>query len=182
MANLDLDASTEEVDGSIGELIGGVFSAETLTSLARLLGSISDINALLAPKADEETAEGEETPDASEPETVAEGEEATEGEAAAPAINLDINALIKEFLGVDLKAAFGKYAEIPTAEEDPEYVYDFDKEINSAADFAEVLADMLAPLSPVLDFILEGKNLTINLSSTQKVNLIGYNGCITVIV
>lgn len=176
MANLDLDASTEEVDGSIGELIGGVFSAETLTSLARLLGSISDINALLAPKADEEAAEGEETPDASEPETVAEGEEATEGEAAAPAINLDINALIKEFLGVDLKAAFGKYAEIPDAKEDPDYVYDFGKEIKTAADFAAVLADMLAPLSPVLDFILEGKNLEIKLSDSQKVNLIGYNG------
>lgn len=181
MANVDLDDTTEEVDGSIGEIIGGVFSAETLTSLARLLGSISDLNALIAGDKD---AEGEETtPDANEPETAAEGEdEGEDGEAAAPAIDIDINALIKEFLGVDLEAAFGKYAEIPSAEEDPEYVYDFGKKIKTASDFAEVLSKMLAPLSPVLDFILEGKNLVINLSETQKVELIGYNGYDSAIV
>ncbi len=183
LAKVDLNKDTEEVDGSIGELIGGVFSAETLTALARLLGSLSDLNALIAPKADEEAAEGEDVP-----ETVAEGEEATEGEAAAPAIDIDVNALIKEFLGVDLEAAFGKYAGIPSAEEDPEYVYDFGKEIKSAADFAAVLSEMLAPLSPVLGFILEGKNLELVLSkdengnAVEKVSLVGYNGYDSAIV
>ena len=197
-ANVDLDDTTEEVDGSIGKLIGGIFSAKTLTSIARLLGSISDINALIEGIGAE--TEETETPDASEPETVEEGEDATEGEedengaTAAPALDIDVNALIKEFLGVDLKTAFGKYAEIPTAEENPDYIYDFGKEIKTASDFAAVLSEMLAPLNPVLGFILDGKNLTLTIKEAVKdetgavvtpaetVELIGYNGYDSAIV
>ena len=184
LANVDLDETTEEVDGEIGDLIGGllggVLSAETLTTIAGLLGSISDLDALLAGDGEEAT-EGE---DANAPETVAEeGEEAAEEEKEPLVkIELNINNLIKDLLGIDLKASYGKYAEINAElEADPTYVYDFGKEIKTTADFVAVLTEMLAPISGVLGFILDGKDLEINLTS-KKIKLNGYNGYDSAIV
>ena len=170
MAGLDLDKTTEEVDGSldkvISDAIGGLLSDKTLTGLAALLAKL-DLNSLLA---GDEEAEGD---DANAPETVAEGEE--EGEEAA-AIEIDINALIKEFLGIDLASFATKYADIAAAvEADPEYVHDFGVDAGTTT-FAAALAEMLAPLNSVVDFILKGENLVINISETQQVKLIGYDG------
>ncbi|MBQ7862326.1 MAG: hypothetical protein IJ349_09020, partial [Clostridia bacterium] len=169
MAKVDLDKTTEEVDGSlnavISDAIGGLLSDKTLTALAGLLAKL-DLNALLAPKAEE----GE---DANAPETVAEGEE---GEAAAPALDIDVNALVNEFLGIDFAAVAEEYAPVAEAlEADPEYVKDFGVDAGTTT-FAAALADMLAPLNSVLDFILKGENLVIKLSDSQKVELIGYDG------
>ena len=168
LAKIDLDKDTPEVEtlaGFISALIGDLLSDKTLTSLAALLAKL-DLNTLLAPKADEETE--------SEVETVAEGEEATE-EKTAPAI--DVNALVKEFLGIDLAAVAAQYADIATAlEADKEYVYDFgvDAADDKATKFVDELVEMLAPLSSVLDFILEGENLVITIEG-KKVELVGYD-------
>lgn len=153
LAKLDLDKTTEEVDGSIGSVIGGavdgLLSDKTLTALAALLAKL-DLNALLAPK----TEEGEET---------------------APALDIDANSLVKDFLGIDLAAVAAQYADIAAAvEADPEYVADFGVDSGTVT-FAEALTDMLAPLSAVLDFILAGENLTITVED-KTVELIGYDG------
>ncbi len=165
LAKLDLDKTTEEVDGSIGSVIGGaadgLLSDKTLTALAALLAKL-DLNALLAPKAEEET------PDANEPETVAEGEEAA-------ALDIDVNALVNEFLGIDLAAVAAQYADIAASvEADKEYVHNFGVDAGTVT-FAEALTDMLAPLSAVLDFILAGENLTVTVED-KTVELIGYDG------
>ena len=159
MAKLDLNKETEEIDGSIGEVIGGaidgLLSDKTLTSLAAILAGL-DLNALLAGDAEDETA------------TVAEGEE-----TEAPAI--DVNALVKDFLGIDLAAVAAQYADIAAAREaDEEYVHDFGVDAGTKT-FAAALSEMLAPLSKVLDFILAGENLEITLG-TEKVTLIGADG------
>lgn len=162
MAKLDLNKETEEIDGSIGEVIGGaidgLLSDKTLTSLAALLAGL-DLNALLAGDAEDETA------------TVAEGEE-----TEAPA--LDVTALINDLLGIDLSvfaAEGGMYKTIAAElEADENYVYDFGVDEGTTT-FAAALADLIAPLSKVLDFILAGENLEITLG-TEEVTLIGADG------
>ncbi len=152
LAGLDFD-----IHALLEESVGGIFTNETVTALAKLLGKLGDINALIAgDSAETET----ETPDS--PETVAEGEE----EATAPAI--DVAALLKEFLGLD----FSSYAQYANIGEDE--VIDFG--VENADTFVDALVELLKPLKPVLDFILAGKNLDITLSASNKVTLIGYNG------
>ncbi len=150
LAGLDFD-----IHALLEESVGGLFTNETVTALAKLLGNLGDINALIAgDKAETET------PDA--PETVAEGDE----EAAA--LDLDVAALLKEFLGLD----FSSYAQYANIGEDE--VIDFG--VENADTFVDALVELLNPLKPVLDFILAGKNLEITLSDSNKVTLIGYNG------
>lgn len=168
MINADFDTETEGLQNDLGAFIGGAVDGllgdKTLTALAALLAKL-DLNALLAPKAD---AEGEETPDASEPETVAEGEEVA-------ALDIDVNALVNEFLGIDLAAVAAQYADIAAAvEADPEYVADFGVDAGETT-FVAALTEMLAPLSDVLDFILAGENLTVTVED-KTVELIGYDG------
>ena len=163
MANVDFDEETEGVQNDLGELLGGLIDGlltdKTLTALAGLLAKL-DLNALLAPKAEE---------DADAPETVAEGEE----EEAAAALDLDVNALVAEFLNIDLAAIAAQYADIAAElEADPEYVADFG--VTDAASFVAALVEMLEPLSPVLDFILSGENLVITIED-KTVELVGYD-------
>ena len=164
MAKLDLDKTTPEVDGSIeatlGGLINGLFTNETVTALAKLLGSLSDLNALLAPKAEEDA----EAPEASEPETVAEGEEATE-EAAGLDLAGILNDLLKNELGIDL-SVYAQYANIAEGE-----VVDFG--VTDAETFVAALTNLLAPLKNVVDFILGGRDLTL---IDSAITLQGYNG------
>ena len=157
MAGVDLD-----LGATISGAVDGLLTDKTLTALAGLLAKL-DLNALLAGDAEA----GEDAP-----ETVAEGEE---GEAAAPALDLDVNALVKQYLGLDLAAIAAQYADIATAlEANPEYVYDFGVDAGTTT-FAAALADMLAPLNKVLAFILDGGNLEITVGS-EKVTLLGGNG------
>ncbi|MBQ9912591.1 MAG: hypothetical protein IJO73_00005, partial [Clostridia bacterium] len=142
MAKLDLDKETPEIDASIGAFIdgavGGLLSDKTLTALAKLLGSIADINGLIA------------------------------GEDAAEPLPVDVAALLTEFLGIDLRV-YADYADIAEDE-----IVDFGVDAGTVT-FAEALADMLAPLSPVLDFILAGENLVITVED-EAVELVGYDG------
>ena len=150
LAGLDFD-----LGAMLGDAVGGLLSDKTLTALAALLAKL-DLNALLAPEAEEDA-----------PATAAEGE--------AEASTLDVNALVKEFLGLDLAAVAAQYADIAAAvEADKEYVADFGVDAGNVT-FAKALADMLEPLSAVLDFILAGENLTITVED-KTVELIGYDG------
>lgn len=147
MAGVEFD-----LGATISGAIDGLLTDKTLTALAGVLAKL-DLNALLA---------GEE-----ETETAAEGEE----EAAA----LDVNALVKQYLGLDLAAIAAKYADIATAlEADPEYVYNFGVDAEEKT-FAAALTEMLAPLNVVLAFILDGGKLTLTVGA-EKVELLGYNG------
>ena len=140
LAGVDFDVHT-----LLEEAVGGIFTNETVTALAKLLGKLGDINALLAGGEAEATAEGE--------------------EAAAPAI--DIAALIKEFLGIDL-SVYAQYAEIAEDE-----VIDFG--VTNADSFVDALVTLLAPFNPVFEFLFAGKNLEITVGD-EKVELIGYDG------
>lgn len=144
MAGLDLDKTTEEVDGSIEAAlegtINGLFTNKTVTALAKLLGSLSDLNALLAGG----------------------GEEAEGGEAALP---IDINKIIKDELGIDL-SVYAQYAEIAEGEE-------IDFGVTDADSFVAALTDLLAPVKPLLDFVLGGKDLTL---IDSAITLQGYKG------
>ena len=166
--------AAKTLSSMLDELIGGLFSDETLTSLAALLGKL-DLNALIAGDKEEAPAEGEETPDA--PETVAEGETATEEKEA-----LDINALIKNLLGIDLgqfATLYGDIAEEVEATKDSEEKYVHDFGVNAATDkkaaFINELVAMLAPLNKVLDFLLADGDLTI-FDGDAKVTLYGSDG------
>lgn len=166
--------AAKTLSSMLDELIGGLFSDETLTSLAALLGKL-DLNALIAGDKEEAPAEGEETPDA--PETVAEGETATEEKEA-----LDINALIKNLLGIDLgqfATLYGEIAEKVEATKDSEEKYVHDFGVNAATDkkaaFINELVAMLAPLNKVLDFLLADGDLTI-FDGEAKVTLYGSDG------
>ena len=165
MAGVELD-----LEATVADLVNGLLTDETLTSLATILAKL-DLNALLA---GDKAEEGEETPDANEPETVEEGEET---EAAAPAI--DVNALVKEYLGLDLAAIAAQYAEIAakveeTKDSDEKYVHNFGVN-DGTTTFAAALAEMLKPLSMVLDFILEGGNITLTIGG-ETVTLLGAKG------
>ncbi|MBQ9957309.1 MAG: hypothetical protein IJO99_07070 [Ruminococcus sp.] len=142
MAKLDLDKETPEIDASIGAFIGGavggLLSDKTLTALAKLLGSIADINSLIA------------------------------GEDAAEPLPVDVAALLTEFLGIDL-SVYADYADIAEDE-----IIDFGVDAGTTT-FAAALADMLEPLSAVLDFILAGENLVITVED-EAVELVGYDG------
>lgn len=158
------EEGTFSISTKLNDLIGGLFTNETITALAKGL-SVIDINALLAGG---EAAEGEATePDANEPETVAEGEEATE-EAA-----IDVNELITELLGIDL-TPFAAYKDLAD---------DTDWGVTDGATFAAAFADVLAPFGPVIDFIFKGEDLNIIYDAAQpSITLKGYNGYDSAIV
>ena len=173
MAGVDFDAEAEGVQNNLGELLGGLIDGllgdKTLTALAGLLAKL-DLETLLAPK--DEAAEGEDAPEASEPEVAAE-----EGEEEA-GLNLAeiLTDLLKNELGIDLSvftAADSVYAAVAAGiEADPEYVHNFGVDSGDKT-FAEVLATLLAPAKPLLDFILGGKDLTL---INSAITLQGYKG------
>ena len=149
LAKVDLDDTTEEIDGSIeavlGGAINGLFTDKTLTALAGILAKL-DLNELL-------------------------NKDKTEEEKAKA---LDVNGLIKSYLGLDLAAVAAQYADIAAElEADPEYVHAFG--VTDAASFVDALVEMLEPLSVVLDYILAGENLEITIG-TEKVTLLGGEG------
>ena len=144
-AILTMAGSDLDLGATISGAVDGLLTNKTLTALAGLLANL-DLNALL---------NKDKTP-----------------EEAAKAI--DVNALIKQYLGLDLAAVAAQYADIATAlEADPEYVYDFG--VTDAASFVDALVAMLEPLSVVLDFILDGGKITITVGE-EKVELLGYDG------
>lgn len=148
------EEGTFSIADKLAELIGGLFSNETITSLAKAL-SVIDINALLA-------GSGE----ADEPETVAEGED----EEAA---TIDVNALITDLLGIDL-TPFAAYADLAD---------DTDWGVTDGATFAAALAQVLEPFGPVIDFILKGSDLKVIYDAAKPaITLKGYNGYDSAIV
>ena len=154
-----------DLGAMISDAINGALTNETLTDLAKLLSMLSDINGLIAEAGETET------PDADEPETVEEGEDATEETAA---LDIDVDALVKAFIGLDF-SSYAEYAELGEEE-----VYDFG--VTDLASFADALVALLTPLKSVLDFILADADLEIALSNTEKVTLVGYNGYDSAIV
>ncbi|MBO7318669.1 MAG: hypothetical protein J6V06_01435, partial [Clostridia bacterium] len=154
-----------DLGAMISDAINGALTNETLTDLAKLLSMLSDINGLIAEAGETET------PDADEPDTVEEGEDATEETAA---LDIDVDALVKAFIGLDF-SSYAEYAELGEEE-----VYDFG--VTDLASFADALVALLTPLKSVLDFILADADLEIALSNTEKVTLVGYNGYDSAIV
>ena len=147
---------TFSISAKLDELIGGLFTNKNITVIAKALAGF-DINALIA---------GTDA-DANAPETVAEGEE----DAAA----LDVNALIKDLLGIDL-TSFAQYADIPD---------DYDWGVTDGATFATALANLLAPLNPLLNFILKGDDITVitdGNGANAAITLKGSNGYDTALV
>ncbi len=170
MVNSD-EEGTFSLAAKLDELIGGLFTNANITALAKALSGL-DLNALLAgDKADEDATQGED-----EPSTVAEGEgsEGGEGESeAAPAI--DITELLKDLLGIDL-SAFAAYKDLP---DDTDWGF----EDGDAEGFVEVMAAILNPLAPVINFILAGENLeAIKDENGAVITLLGYNGYDTAII
>lgn len=162
MVNGD-EAGTFSIAAKLDELIGGLFTNANITALAKALGGL-DLNALLA--GDKEEAEGEDA--------AVTADEGGEGEAqAAPAI--DITALVKDLVGIDL-GAFAAYKELA---EDTDWGFTD----GDAEGFVKALVDVLEPLSPVIDFLLAGKNLeAIKDESGAVITLLGYNGYDTAFV
>ncbi len=147
---------TYSISAKLNELIGGLFTNENITVIAKALAGF-DINALIA---------GTDA-DANAPETVAEGEE----DAAA----LDVNALIKDLLGIDL-TSFAQYKDIAD---------DYDWGVTDGASFATALANLLAPLNPLLNFILKGDDITVITDENGEnaaITLKGSNGYDTALV
>lgn len=171
------EAVVKTLSSILTDLIDGLYTDETLTALAALLGKL-DLNALLAGDTEEAPAEGEEvTPDT--PETIEEGEDAAEEEAG-----LDVNALINDLLGINLGAFAEQYGEIAekveaTKDSDEPYVHPFG--VTDAASFVNELVNMLAPLNKVLDFLLAGGDLTI-FDGEAMVTLYGSDGYNTAII
>ncbi|MBQ7861709.1 MAG: hypothetical protein IJ349_05860 [Clostridia bacterium] len=153
LAKVDLDKTTEDVDGSLGEVIGGaiggLLSDKTLTALAGALAGL-DLNALI-------------------------NKDKTPEEAAK---SIDVNALIKQFLDIDLSVFTAENSIYATVagklEADKEYVHNFGV-AEGTSTFAAELAKLIAPLGKVLDFILAGKNLTITING-ETVTLLGAEG------
>lgn len=140
-------AGTElDLGATISGAVDGLLTDKTLTSLAALLAKL-DLNELL-------------------------NKDKTEEEKAKA---LDVNTLVKTHLGLDLAAVAAKYADIAAATEaNPEYVYSFGVDAGEKT-FAAALAEMLAPLSVVLDYLLDGGKLTITVGN-EKVELLGAKG------
>ena len=134
------------LEALLSEKVGALLSDKTLTALAGLLAKL-DLNELLnKDKTEEEKAEA-----------------------------LDVNALVNSYLGLDLAAIAAQYAPIAAElETNPEYVYNFGVDSKEKT-FAAALTEMLAPLSVVLDFILEGGNITITIGG-ETVTLLGAEG------
>lgn len=154
------DAEPFELSAVLTDLIAGLFTNKNITALAKLLSQL-DLNALLAGDADAEEGTDEEI------ETVAEGEEA-EGEEAP---TIDVNALVNKFAGIDL-TGFAAYADLADD-------YNWGFEDGDKAGFVAALVNLLAPLEPVLDFILAGENHAL---LGGDVELIGYSGYDSAIV
>lgn len=154
VAGEDFNLST-----TLDELIGGLFTNANITAIAKLLAKL-DLNALVAGDAQAEEGADDEIAAA------AEGEDA---EAAAPA--LDINALVKKFAKVDL-SGFAAYADLA---DDATWGF----EDGNKAGFVAALVNLLAPLKPVLDFILAGADLEL---LDGDVALVGYSGYDSAIV
>ncbi len=151
-AVLTMSGSDFDLAATIGGAVDGLLTDKTLTALANILAKL-DLNALL-------------------------NEGKTEEEIAKA---MDVNALVKQFLGLDLAAIAAKYADIAAAvEADPKYVHDFGVDADTTT-FAAALSAMLADLSVVLDFILADGNLTITIGD-KTVNLLGANGYTNAIV
>lgn len=144
-----IDPEATDLEVMVEDAISGLFTNETVTALAKLLGSLSDLEALLAGGA-------------SEPEAQAEGDE--EAEAG---LNLGeiLNDLLVNELGIDL-SAYAVYKDLAEDE-----VVDFG--VEDIDTFVDALVNLLDPLSPVLDFILSGKDLTL---IDSAITLQGYNG------
>ena len=88
---------------------------------------------------------------------------------------VDINSLVWELTGIDLKAVSDKYSAVGAAlEADPLYVHNFGVDSGEKT-FSEALVEILRPFSPLLDFILRGEELTITIGS-ETVELIGSDG------
>ncbi len=155
------DAEPFSLTATLGGLIDGLFTNANITALAKLLANL-DLNALLAGGEEAEPEEGTEE----EIETADEGEETTEPEASAA----DFNALVDALTGIDL-SAFAAYADLA---DDATWGF----EDGNKEGFAAALVNLLAPLEPVLNFILKGENLTV----LGDVELYGYNGYETAIV
>lgn len=153
------EAEPFDIGAMLTDAIGGLFTNKNITALAKMLGGL-DLNALLA---------GDDEAEDAEIETAAEGDEGGEGEAeAAPAI--DITALLKDALGVDL----GAYAQYADLADDATWGFeDGDKD-----GFVAALVALLEPLSPVVDFLLAGADLDVLGATT----LYGYNGYDTALV
>lgn len=152
----DEEAADFDIGAMLTDAISDLFTNKNITALAKMLGGL-DLNALLA---------GDDEAEDAEIETAAEGEE---GEAeAAPAI--DITALLKDALGVDL-GAYAQYAEI--ADDTTWGFEDGDKD-----GFVAALVALLEPLSPVVNFLLAGADLDVLGATT----LYGYNGYDTALV
>ncbi len=97
--------------------------------------------------------------------------EKTEEKAKA----LDVNGIIKSYLGFDLAAIAAEYADIAAAvEADENYIHNFGVDTGEKT-FAAALTEMLAPFSVVLDFIFEGGNITITIGG-ETVELLGADG------
>ncbi len=91
-----------------------------------------------------------------------------EGEAAGTIET--ITPLVKELIGIDLNAVKAAVvADNGTATVDETVAY-------TREQFVTDLVAILEPLTPVLDFILKGENITITADENNKVKLIGYNG------
>ncbi len=133
--------STFDIEDELASKINALYSNANLTALAKLLAGL-DLNALLA--GDTETAE--------------EG-----GEAEAPAF--DINALLKDELGIDL-AVFAQYKDLADD-------YNWGFEDGNGAAFGAKLVQLLAPFRPAIDFIFAGKDLTL---IDSAITLQGYKG------
>ncbi len=156
------EEGTYSIAATLNGLIGGLFTNENITVIAKALAGF-DINALIAGSG--ESAEG----DANAPETVAEGEEETEAAA------IDVNALINDLLGIDL-TAFAQYKDIAD---------DYDWGVTDGATFASALANLLAPLNPLLNFILKGKDIRVitdDNGNNAAITLKGSNGYDTALV
>ncbi len=90
-----------------------------------------------------------------------------ESEDVAPTLET-IAPILKDFLGIDLDALIAALK--------AEYV------VTDSESFVAALSALLDELSPVLEFLLDGKDLTITLNEGNTVVLKGYNGYDTALI
>ncbi len=123
----------------------GAFTNATITSLAKTLGGLF--------------AKTEEVP--------------AEGEAAAEE-GIDVFALIKSIVGLDL-SAFEKYADIA---DDTDWGFND----GDVAGFFGALAEIIAPFDIVVDFLFNNGELTLTLAEGKTVTLYGNDGYNTALI